>query len=281
MLQTYEIKSGRWKAQVAPLLGANVIKLECDGQAVFKPLESQKQLEASPYIQGAPLLLPANRTAEGRFSFEGRDYTLEITEPATGANLHGLLHRQAFAVIESREDKIVLFYKNGSEIYPFPFEITATYSFEEDKFLQRFDIKNTGEGNMPLTFALHTSFVEPESFSVPIDACQTKNEKHIPVGGYFPLNAQEKRYVTGSASKDVAVSGYYRACGREAKVGDFIYRASEKFDHWILFNGSGKKGLLCVEPQCGAVNGLNTENGKTVLEAGQVLSLWTELEKAD
>ncbi|MBO5199842.1 MAG: aldose 1-epimerase [Clostridia bacterium] len=279
MFVTYTIKSGGWCAEVAPNLGANVTSLTLDGREVFVPLKSRDQLEENPYIQGAPLLLPANRTAEGRFTFEGREYTLPITEPKTGANLHGLLHRQPFTLVSCNEKCIVLEYKNQGEIYPFPFTITVVYGFESDSFMQRYIIKNTGDTNMPLTFALHTSFVEPESFTVPIDACQRKDEKHIPIGGYHPLDEQEQRYITGSPSKGISASGYYRACGRTATIGNLNYTASEGFDHWILFNGAGKCGLLCVEPQCGAVNGLNTPDGCKILAPGEELELYTRLSR--
>lgn len=279
MFKTYEIKSGHWRALVSDELGANIVKLEYDGKDVFRPLESIEQLDINPYIQGAPLLLPANRTKDGKFTFEGKEYSLEITEQSTGANLHGLLHRQKFGVLEIKSDEIKLTYENKGEIYPFPFVIDVTYGFKGDIFTQKYEIKNTGDTNMPLTFALHTTFVEPQNFTVPIDACQQKNEKHIPTGEYVALNGQESCYVTGSPSKDLNISGYYRASGNEATVGDFIYRTDKNFDHWILFNGSGKKGLLCVEPQCGAVNGLNSQNGCIVLNPDQTICLKTEIEK--
>ncbi|MBE6779692.1 MAG: aldose 1-epimerase [Ruminococcaceae bacterium] len=279
MIKTYEIKSGLWQAKISAELGANVVSLKYDGKDVFVPLENMEQLTANPYIQGAPILLPANRTADGKFSFEGKAYQLEITEASTGANLHGIVHRQAFTVIEHGRDKITLSFENKGLAYPFFFVLTVTYYFENGAFAQRYDIKNNGSCNMPFTFALHTTFVEPESFSVPIDACHKKNEKHLPIGSYFPLNEQESRYVTGSPSKDLMVSGYYRACGHTAYVGDFSYTASDNFNHWILFNGAGKRGLLCVEPQCGAVNGLNIEGGCKVLAPNETETLFTFIKK--
>ena len=75
------------------------------------------------------------------------------------------------------------------------------------------------------------------------------------------------------------ISGYYKAGGHTAAVGRFTYTVSEEFDHWVLFNGRGESGLLCVEPQCGAVNGLNIPGGHRVLQPGESLELWTKLTK--
>ena len=277
MFETIVIKSNNWVAEISPELGANVTKLQYENMDVLIPLLTREQLSVNPYIQGSPLLLPANRTKDGKFSFEGRNYSLPITEEKTGANLHGLLHREIFDVVEVSEDSATLFYKNENKIYPFPFEMTVIYGFTEDKFVQRYDIKNTGFRNMPVTFALHTSFVEPDIFKVPIDACHTKDENHIPYGEYNPLNEQELKYVNGSHSKGITISGYYRSIGNVATIGDYVYRVSSNFDHWILFNGEGKKGILCVEPQCGKSNGLNTDDGKVILISGQTISFSTEL----
>lgn len=130
---------------------------------------------------------------------------------------------------------------------------------------------------MPYTFALHTAFVEPDVFSVPISLRQEKDEHHIPTGRYVSLNSQEKKYVSGSSSKGLAVSGYYKSAGRVSVVGNYRYTVSEQFDHWVLFNAQGKGGCLCVEPQAGAVNGLNTPGGFRVIPAGKEEVLHTKI----
>ena len=267
----------RWRAEISARHGANVTKLQYDGNDVFVPLESEEQLEKNPYIQGTPILLPANRTFKGKFEFEGKTYTLPINEPLNNAHLHGLLHKQSFDLLEITSNEICLCYENTGQIYPFPFKMKVTYSLKSNIFEQKYYIKNTGKLKMPITFALHTSFVEPEMFSVPINSCQEKDEHHIPTGRYVLLNPQESKYSTGSASKGIAISGYYKSCGNTAKVGNFVYKVSDNFDHWVLFNGKGESNLLCVEPQCGAVNGLNMDNGNKVINSGDTLYFSTEL----
>lgn len=150
---------------------------------------------------------------------------------------------------------------------------------KEDSFEQRYMVTNIGRIDMPVTFALHTTFVEPECFSVPLESCQEKNEFHIPTGKYVSLNAQEKGYVIGSQSKGLTISGYYKSSGNEALVGNFVYSVSPNFDHWILFNGKGNSNLLCIEPQCGAVNGLNIKDGCKIIKPGEKIDFWTKISK--
>ena len=66
------IESEGWRAEVAPTLGGNIVSLSYNGRDIYVPLKSKKQLEINPYLQGAPILLPANRTAGAKFGFNGK-----------------------------------------------------------------------------------------------------------------------------------------------------------------------------------------------------------------
>lgn len=277
---TVALKHGKWVGEICPRLGGNAVSLKYDGEDVLRPLESEEQLEINPYLQGMPILLPANRTYMGRFTFEGKEYSLKVNEPANNASLHGFVHLQSFELTEYGADRATVRYTNRSaEVYPFDFTLSVYYSVDEQGFSARYEIVNDGDGNMPLTFCLHTTFVEPESFCVPIDMCQEKDSHHIPTGRYVELNDGEKEIVTGSRSKGKVISGYYRSCGNIAHVGDYTYSVSDNFDHWIFFNGRGESGLLCVEPQAGAVNGLNIEGGHIVLPPHERIEFTTRISK--
>ena len=271
------IEAEGWRAEVAPTLGGNIVSLSYNGRNIYVPLKSEKQLEINPYLQGAPILLPANRTAGAKFGFKGNEYKLPLNEPATGAHLHGLVHRQPFTVKYCGESEIKLIYENKGDMYPFPFLLEVNYLIKGNIFRQEYTVINTGKSEMPFTFALHTTFTEPNCFSVPIDLCQEKDGFHIPTGKYVPLNRGEQGYASGSPSKGIIISGYYRACGHTAYLDDLSYTVSENFDHWILFNGRGESGLLCVEPQCGKVDGLNIKDGCKILNPNEEIEFWTEL----
>ena len=272
---TVTLKSGAWEAEVCPRLGANVIALRYRGRDILVPLQNEEQLEKNPYIQGSPILLPANRTYLGKFSFEGVDYELPINEKRTSSHLHGLVLRQAFEVMDVTSAEITLRYKNRGECYPFHFDIIAKYSLDEGGLSQEFTIINTGEVNMPYVFCLHTTFVEPEVFTVPVLTRQERNSIDIPTGEYVPLNDQEQKYLTGSPSKGIYVVGYFKSAGNVATVDDIVYSVSENFDHWILYNARGEHGYICIEPQAGKVNGLNIADGHKILSPNQSVTYKT------
>ena len=279
MFKKAVIENSVWRAEVTPALGADISSLKYKGVDVYVPLETEEQLSVNPYLHGSPILMPANRTAGGKFTFHGREYSLPVNEPRTGAHLHGLVHKQEFTVIKQSGSSVKLRFENRGEIYPFPFELTAEYSAEDEVFYQKYEIKNIGDADMPFTFALHTTFCEPEIFSVPIDFCQEKDGFHIPTGRYVPLNSEEREYAAGTNSRGKEISGYYRLSGNTAEIDGFEYTVSDNFDHWILFNGRGTSGLLCIEPQCGKVNGLNIEDGFRVLRPGETIPFFTGLKR--
>ena len=268
------IRGNGWYAEVSPSLGANPILLQYEGKDVLMPRTEEN---TNPFLAGSPLLLPANRTAGGKFTFGGKEYSLPITDMLQCANLHGSLYQQEFRVLGQEKDSAVFSYENRGEIFPFPFVIRVTYRAKKEGFFSEYVIENVGEGEMPVSFALHTTFREPELFSVPLDACQEKDARHIPTGRMIPLNEKEERYCVGSPSKGIEISGYYRAAGDTACIGEYLRYRVKGFDHWILYNGKGVSGLLCVEPQLGGVNVLNDPKNCPVIPAKTAIRLETRL----
>lgn len=264
------LKKGSWVAGVCPRLGGNLIYLLYNSKNVLRPLVDESQIDTNPYLQGSPILLPANRTYAGKFTFEGVEYSLPINEPRTNSHLHGLVLYQPFTVVEQSETSVTMkFVNKDGLVYPFDFEMTVVYSLDEDGLSQSFDIKNIGDKNMPYTFCLHTTFAQPYgSFTFPIKEKQ-EAINDIPTGRYIPLNETEQKFVTGSPSRDVFMCGYYSACGHTVTVDDYVYTVSENFDHWITWNAHGKEDYVCLEPQAGKVNGLNIDDGHIVLAPGE------------
>ena len=274
------LSCGEWQATVCPRLGGNIIGLCCDSENVLRPLENENDLKINPYLFGAPILMPANRTFEGKFTFEGKEYFLPLNEPHNNCNLHGSVLYEVFETVSVTENFAVLrLVDRECKSYPFPFALTVTYTLNEDGLSADYEVENIGSGNMPLTFCLHTTFIEPEDFTCPIDMCQEKDEHHIPTGRYIELNELEREIAISSPSEGRMISGYYRACGNESRVGGYKYAVSDNFDHWIFYNGAGKSGFLCVEPQSGKVNGLNMEDGHRVLTPCEKIKFETRITK--
>ena len=76
------------------------------------------------------LLAPwPNRVAEGRWTLDGAVQQLDITEPARGHAIHGLLRNTGYRLVDRSESRLVLraeiFPQHG---YPFRLSHSAEYS---------------------------------------------------------------------------------------------------------------------------------------------------------
>lgn len=261
------IRFGKWSAVIAPECGSNVNSLIFDGVEILRSPEGLEQLRSRPCLYGMPLLLPANRLEDGCFSFAGRAYSLPVNEPAFGNHIHGFVKDAPFCITEKSENTMTTQLANTGAYFPFPFEISIYDSLSGEGFCRKLILKNTGSSPMPYTLGFHTAFIEPAWFSVPLkDRCEM-DARYLPTGTLLPLTAQQKKYCDGMHPNGSKISGIYRSAGNTVCVGEFSMQVSEQFDHWVLFNGDGNEGYLCIEPQCGAVNGLNSGNCR-VLDPG-------------
>ena len=267
--QSVTLHAGAWTAEVLPQFGMNMVSLRVNGKPVLREAEDLPALEASPFLHGIPLLFPANRTSGGRFTFEGETYQLPINEPAFGNHLHGLMYNAPFRVVHVSESVVTAEYENSSERYPFPFRMQITDRLTEEGLERTLTLSNTGDKNMPYTLAFHTTFTEPACFSVEIGMRHERSATFVPTGKSESMTAEEKQFGHGISPRDLAVSGYYTAAGKYARLDDILFEMSEGFDQRVLFNGGGNTDFLCIEPQAGMVNGLNMPDGYKLLAPEQ------------
>ena len=263
------IRHGAWEAVVVPAFGMNCVSLRVNDRKILREAGDMETLENSPFLYGTPLLFPANRTANGAFTFEGVTYHLPINEPNWNNHLHGRMFDAPFTVIEKTENTVTAVYENKGERYPFPFRMTICDAVTDDGYHRRVTVENTGKGNMPYTMAFHTAFEEPELFRAQIGLRHERSATFVPTGRMEQLTDTEKTYLTGCCPRGIAISGYFEAAGEEAYLDDIRFTMSSLFDQRVLFNAGGQSGFLCIEPQIGWVNGLNIENGHRVLAPGQ------------
>ncbi len=240
------LSAGEWQAQVSPECGMNLMALSWCENPIFRTPTNENTLKNNLFLYGNPLLLPANRTQNGRFSFQGRNFTLPLSEPTRSNNLHGQMADAPFEVVHQTVSEVQAIYRNRGERYPFAFDMTITDVVTVKGWMRTAELLALED--MPYTLAFHSTFVQPDNFSVPIGRRCVCDENYIPTGKTVEAEPFGK-----------VISGFYQAAGHMATVGEYLFTVSENFDHWILFNGGGEQGFLCIEPQCGGVNGLNTD----------------------
>ncbi|WBU36736.1 aldose 1-epimerase family protein [Homoserinibacter sp. YIM 151385] len=110
-----------------------------------------------PALCSGMVLAPwPNRVRAGRWELDGAVQQLDISEPARGGALHGLLRHEEYAILERGESHVVL----GALIppqhgWPFSLATTVRYELRPDGLRVEHGVRNVGRGRAPWAVGTH------------------------------------------------------------------------------------------------------------------------------
>lgn len=231
----------------------------------------------NPYLYGMPILFPVNRISNGAFEFEGRKYSFPINELDTNCHLHGILHETEFEVIKKTENSIICAYKADKNDYlgfPHSFEIRICYEVSCNGLLQKTEIVNLSETNMPILLGFHTTFnslflenSKKDNVFVLVQADEEfeRNKQNcLPTGRKLDFDNISKKIVSGMFNPfEKAISRHYSAGGKKMVLYDkgndisLVYENDEKLKFRLIYNGNAD-GYICLEPQSCLVDCVNS-----------------------
>jgi aldose 1-epimerase len=154
----WTIRSGGHEA-VIDRRGAGVSGYAVDGVDVVDPLGAD---EVPSAYHGLVLAPWPNRVPDGRWTWEGEELQLPITEPATGCALHGLVAFSAWQPREVTGDAVELgIAVDPQPGYPFALDLSVRWSVGGDGLRCRLAAENTGTRTAPFGAATHPYLVLP------------------------------------------------------------------------------------------------------------------------
>lgn len=272
--QAVHLRAGAWTAAILPAYGANLVRLSYAGRDILRTPPTLAALAAAPRVYGLPLLFPSNRIEHGRFTFAGQTWQLPINEEGRDNHIHGLLNDAPFVIDSCAADRLACHYDNRGDRFPFPCRFELVFQLSAEGLRLDLDVVNSGELNLPVSLGVHTTFVQPAWFQVPVVRHWEIDSEHIPTGQLLELNAQESTYRDGCWLEHQDIAGFYTAGGQTAYLDDIAYSVSPEYDQWIVYNAGGQAGFLCLEPQVGRVNSLNVPGSFPVVPPGGRLQTW-------
>jgi aldose 1-epimerase len=120
--------------------------------------------ERPPAFNGAVLAPWPNRIRDGRWSRNGRQHQLPVTEPGTGSALHGLVSDVLWELDAVSADAVTLGVPiEPSAGYPFQLRVTVTWSLSADGLRCQLGALNTGSEPAPFGVATHPFFRLPDA----------------------------------------------------------------------------------------------------------------------
>ncbi|MCB5291137.1 aldose 1-epimerase family protein [Arthrobacter sp. SO3] len=156
MGEHYELQAtlgGRIQRAVVTEVAASLRALEIDGVALLQDYPAES---GPPSCAGWVLVPWPNRVAGGKWTYDGASQQLEITEPANGNALHGLLSGASYTVANRTSDSITLAADVKAEPgYPFELATAVRYRLMEDGLLVNHSLTNTGSRDAPVALGAH------------------------------------------------------------------------------------------------------------------------------
>ncbi|AWV97328.1 aldose 1-epimerase [Arcticibacterium luteifluviistationis] len=259
--------------------GATVTGLHIGGEDVIKyPLKEDDPKKGYP----SALLFPfPNRIKDGTYSFEEKEYTLELNDLDSQNAIHGFVAFESFDLISHTPSKLVAQYKYDGykEGYPFPFEFTVTYALKENTLNLTAEVLNTGEGNMPVGFAWHPYFgfnsnaVGEMTVKVPRRKKLELSDRFIPTSE-FEIERSEVIKLKNTILDDVYT------LENEVDVSEIELRwkkkklkvsqkaGKNKLNYFILHTPASRDSIA-IEPQSCNTNAFNNGEGLIILKKGK------------
>ncbi len=286
--EQYELVSGDLRATVVEVGGA-LRELHIGDRPV---LDGYPVDEMCVGAKGQSLLPWPNRVDGGHYRFQGQDYQLTLSEPASGNAIHGLVRWVPWRRLESAAARIVMATRlHPQPGYPWTLDLEIAYALADDGLTVRTSAVNRSDSPCPFAAGAHpyltagTPTVDAAVLALPAGGYLPTDDRGIPTGREpvdgTPYDFRTPRSV-GDTGIDYAFSDLERDAEGRATLtlsapdgggsvslwADPAYRYLEVFTADTLPAGYRRTGLG-VEPMTAPPNALVTGEDLDVLEPGQ------------
>jgi aldose 1-epimerase len=140
--------------------GGGVREFSWRGQDIFRPAASGA--ETDPFSLGCfPLVPYANRIADGRFAFEGRDVQLQRNWDRDPHPLHGQGWRSAWTIAQASAAQATMEFLGGGDEWPWRYRAVQDFEVLAAGLDVRLSVENLSDATMPGMLGLHPYFPQP------------------------------------------------------------------------------------------------------------------------
>ena len=283
--EQWEIREGDQQATIVEV-GGGIREYSVAGRDVLDPYPLHALCDGA---HGAPLIPWPNRLADGRYSFDGQEHQVELSEPERHNAIHGFLRWRSWSMIAHEQSSVTV----GCRLlplagYPFALEIRITYALGSGGLSVHTAARNIGVARCPFAAGQHPYL---SGAGAKIDDCELQlpaatrilvdDERKLPCGTETVVDGEydfRTPRLIGTQEIDSAFCDLERdqhglvnvaltaPDGRSAQLwADASYPVIE------LYTGDGlavqrRRRGLGVEPMTCAPNGLASGEGIAILE---------------
>lgn len=163
----YELTLGGQRAVVVEVGGA-LREYDVDGRPVLEPFPVDAMADGA---HGAVLVPWPNRLDGGRYTWDGRDLQLPLTEPERGNAIHGLLRWRSWSPVEVTADRVVLGHRiHPMPGYPFTLDVRVDHRLTDEGLVVATTATNAGDRPCPYGVG-HHPYLSPGPADAVVDDC--------------------------------------------------------------------------------------------------------------
>jgi aldose 1-epimerase len=215
----HEISAGDYSAVVTEL-GAGLRRLRYGG----RPLLIGYEADQLPPGAAGQLLVPwPNRVDGGRYSVDGRQFQLDLSEPAARNAIHGLTRWVNWAPAERGADHVLLRHVLlGRPGYPFCLHLEAEYRLDAAEGLRvQVTARNEGSSHAPYGTGSHPyltvgALVDDCELTLPAARWQPSGDRGIPDGPTRDVGGGPFDFRTARRVGDVRLDHGFTGLDRDA-----------------------------------------------------------------
>jgi len=252
------ISSGEYTASIK-LFGAEL----CSVKHVPTSTEYIWQAELA-WPRHAPLLFPfVGRCRNFEYRYNGHSFTIEQ---------HGFARDMQFTLVENLSNKAVFELTENEytlQRYPFLFRFRITYLLEDNKLTMGFEVMNTGNSVLPVSFGAHPAFQISEPGDVYIQFESDENPQSWLLEGNF-ISERTKIVSDGKGTIEITKESFLEdALIFKHLKSNWVKLISPKDNRvvkisltdWPYLGIWAKPGasFVCIEPWQGLADSINFE----------------------
>ena len=228
-----------------------------------------------------------NRINDGKYSFESKEYQLQLSFPKQNHAIHGLVYNKKFVLKNSFESskhaKIILdyIYEGKEKGYPFKFLVEISYVFSKKGFKATTKIQNLDSTNIPVGDGWHPYFqtgelVDDLMLKIPAKKKILVNDRMIPTGKFDDFKKFSKLTKINKTNFDTGfiVKGFKTAKTiifskkLNLKINIIQETGKRKYNYLQVYIPTDRQSIA-IEPMTCNTNAFNNEEGLIILKPKQ------------
>nr|WP_157220774.1 aldose 1-epimerase [Sphingomonas formosensis] len=271
------LAAGDAEVLLAPDRGGAVLAWRIGGQDMLRP--APRAARDPLAMASFPLVPYANRIANGRFAFGGRDYRLPRNFGDHPHSLHGLGWLSGWDVQAAASHSATLCHRHpGRGAWPWPYSATQRIELTGEALAIDLAVRNDAAGTAPIGLGLHPYFPVSQATRMQFDAARlwlSEPPDHLPQA-LAPAGRLGDWSGGAAAMGTILIDHYYAGW-----TGVATLRRDARTR--LTLTATGARGLhvyrppdagfLCLEPVSHMPDAINRPEGMDELEPGQSRTL--------